>query len=606
MPLKLSVVRYILNVTASNFSGVSVTLTLNIYAQVPVKEIQPGHFQMLPTSTVVLLPDGKVNMTVHVTTFKSVTRALCYWDSGIVNGTTNESILNIPDDFPVYQSFVYNAAANYTVEFHCRNDLSPDVQLTSKIEVVTWQITDFKMEIPEFQTMHGTIPTTDFPLKMTLNTAKRPPRGTYASFVYGDGSPVHSFSLKKLEQSHRYPKRGVYNGSVFLNHPDAGNTTLTFTARVGAFQPSVEGTGGLVDIKTFTFNVESPSSFSGYVSIYTSSKTIYHSGVVNTTNNFSVQHVFNNIGFHTVFFQAETQSEYYGGVVRETGEMADPLLVEGIVDSTLTLTVNPASVLTPTGEVTATISLDRTVHDIEPLHCSFDFKEEQDPERRNWTGTLRTQTSFDFKFQYMTLGAHVIEVDCYNNYSAHSLSFFVFAYHPCVSDDPIFDWQYRIHSPMVVLNSVDFRLVTRTIIYCSDPSFWWWLQELTPDGVRERTDLEQPNTDYMDFARGSLEPGLYRMKLNISFGPEHNNTWLQGGTYVRVVRAPLVAEILGGSIRLTGEIFSLSLSFSLFLSFLEFDVKDCCNNCLFFSPICEPYNRSDSSRGSHGHHYNTA
>ena len=524
-----------------------------IYGQDPVSEIKFKDFLMLPGSTAIPLPDGTVTMSVHVINNNLHAQGLCYWDSGMVGGIFDEFEINIPSDFPIYQSFSYNSTDNYTVEFHCRNAKSSDVQLTSILEVLRWQMSDFKMDIADFQLMDGTIPIADFQLHMTLNTIKRPPRGLHASFMYGDGSPVDTFVFRTLKHTHRYPRRGVYEGSVFLSHPDFGNTTLNFTARVGAFQLSVEGTGGLVNIKTFTFTVEAPSTFYGYVSIRTGSTVIYQSGNPVSIINHQVQHVFNEIGFHTVFFQAKTLSHVHGGNVTETGEMADPLLVEGIVDSSLTLTVSPASMLTPSGEVTATILLDRTDHDIDPLHCSFDFQEEQDPELRNWTGTLRTQSSFDVQFAYMTLGSHVINVDCYNNYSAHSLTFFVFAYHPCVSDDPIFDWQYRIHNPMVVLNSVDFRLVTRTIIYCSGPSFWWWLQELTPEGVRERTDLEQLNLDYMDFERGSLEPGLYRMKLNISFGPENNNTWLQGGTYVRIVRAPLVAEIVGGSVRLTGE-----------------------------------------------------
>ena len=110
---------------------------------------------------------------------------------------------------------------------------------------------------------------------------------------------------------------------------------------------------------------------------------------------------------------------------------------------------------------------------------------------------------------------------------------------------------------MVVLNSMDLRLVTRTIIYCPLPSFWWWLEKLTPGGVREYTDLQQPQKDFMDFDNSMLKPGLYRMKVNISFGPENTNAWLTASTFVKVVAAPLVAEIAGGRVRMTGEIVQL-------------------------------------------------
>jgi hypothetical protein len=57
------------------------------------------------------------------------------------------------------------------------------------------------------------------------------------------------------------------------------------------------------------------------------------------------------------------------------------------------------------------------------------------------------------------------------------------------------------HTPMVSLNAVDLRLVTRTIIYCPSPSFYWWVQEYSIAGVhvRNRTFAEQPNMDFITF-----------------------------------------------------------------------------------------------------------
>jgi hypothetical protein len=52
-------------------------------------------------------------------------------------------------------------------------------------------------------------------------------------------------------------------------------------------------------------------------------------------------------------------------------------------------------------------------------------------------------THLQMTFQYMTLGSHDVIMNCYNDISNYTLTFFVFAYHQCFSNDPIFDDQYR-------------------------------------------------------------------------------------------------------------------------------------------------------------------
>ena len=535
------------------------TLTVVVYIQDPIDVVQSNALLLSPASVVIPLPDGTVTITASVANSSFVAAVLCLWDFGVTNGISDEVALKLPGDFPVQQSFAYDATGKYTVELRCRNTLSSGVSLTSTVEVFGWDMEDFEMDLPKFQLMNGIIPTEDFPLKLKLGSIQLPPSKVTASFTYGDGNPVDTFPLTTLAVSHRFPRRGVYKGSVYLLHPDKGNTTLAFTARVGAFQLHVDTLSGRVAVKQFNFRVEFLGPFRGYARLdfRDGSNPLSPLMHVGLDYRFLFVHRFQNIGFYTVKFYAE-QLEPGWQKYNESGVFPDPIEVDGLVDHTLVLTVSPDTVLTPSGEVTATVKLTRPTYGILSLNCVFFFDDEQDPDPRFWNGTLRVGQSFDIPFQYITLGSHDIVCNCSNSLSEYTLTFFVFAYHPCFSDDPIFDRQYRKDNPMVVLNSADLRLVTRTIIYCPLPSFWWWVEEFTPAGISQHTDLQQPYVDFIEFERGALDPGLYRMKVNISFGPESNNTWLAGGTYVRILQTPLIAEIAGGSIRVTGKTVVLS------------------------------------------------
>ena len=525
------------------------TLTVVIFIQDPIDVVQSDDLLLSPASIVIPLPDGSISMTVSVTNSSFVAAVLCQWDFGVDNGTSEEVALNLPTNFPVQESFIYETEGTFTVKLQCRNTLSSAFFLTSSVEVLGWGMADFEMDIAMFQLMNGTIPTEDFPLKLKLKNIQVPPSGIIANFNYGDGSPVHTFPLTTLTPSHRYPKRGVYTGSVYLIHPSIGNTTLDFSARVGAFQLYLDDLKGQTALKQFKFQVEYPGPFTGHVQVdFGDGSPPSERNVWVVYSNVTFFHVYNTIGFYTAKFSA-TSKRY-----EEEGEFSGPIEVDGAVDDTLILTVSPDTVLTPSGEVTATVLLSRLVNGIFSLECLFFFDEDQDPHPRSWTGTLNPGQSFDVPFQYITLGTHDIVVNCSNSFSELTLTFFVFAYHPCFSDDPVFDRQYRMDNPMMVLNSVDLRLVTRTIIYCPLPSFWWWLEEFTPGGIRQHMDLQQPHVDFIEFGRGTLEPALYRMRVNISFGPEQNDTWLLGGTYVKILQTPLVADITGGTIRMTGEI----------------------------------------------------
>ena len=549
-PVRVSVCRHTLELTATVSGASPETLAVVVYIQDPVDVVQSDSLLLSPASVVIPLPDGTVTITASVTNSSFVAAVLCLWDFGVTNGINDEVALNLPGDFPVQQSFAYDATGKYTVELRCRNTLSSGVSLTSTVEVFGWDMEDFQMDLPEYQPLNGTVTNDDFPLKLKLNSIQLPPSGITASFTYGDSNPDETLDLKSLVPTHRYPRRGVYPGSVHLDHPAKGNTSLYFTARVGMFQFSVDPPGALIGT-TFNFLVETLPNSQVMVNIYANGTVIYSMLEFKVQRYHSASHVFETTGIFVVCFEGRLLLNG-GGTISEKEEVA--VEVEGVADSTLILTVNADVVLTPPGGVTADVLLNRTMYGILNLTCQFFFDEGEKPEPLVTQQYLEPNGGFSVNFEYRTLGSHDIVVNCSNRYSYIILTEYVFAYHPCFSDDPIFDRQYRKDNPMVVLNSVDLRLVTRTIIYCPLPSFWWWLEEFTPAGIRQHTDLQQPYVDFIEFERGALEPGLYSMRLNISFGPESKNTWLVAGTFVKVVRAPLVAEIAGGSARMTGEI----------------------------------------------------
>ncbi|PVD38504.1 hypothetical protein C0Q70_01119 [Pomacea canaliculata] len=125
-----------------------------------------------------------------------------------------------------------------------------------------------------------------------------------------------------------------------------------------------------------------------------------------------------------------------------------------------------------------------------------------------WNGSLQPTASFLMNFTYETLGAKELVLNCSNAYSDISLSAYLFVDNVCFSPDPIFDRQFaKYHKPMVVLQSVRVKLVTRTVILCTThkPTFEWSISVYSRDGAKlsSYTNFQQPNVDYLTIERAS-------------------------------------------------------------------------------------------------------
>ena len=143
--------------------------------------------------------------------------------------------------------------------------------------------------------------------------------------------------------------------------------------------------------------------------------------------------------------------------------------------------------------------------------CSFDFDDIAHPDPQTWSGQLPPTGTFLLPFQFLTLGSHYVRATCFiDGFHQYELSDHVFVYNRCFSDDPIFSPLYWINSPLRVLNSVTLQLESRTILLCPEPSFTWWMDEITPGGVAINKPLAQLNKDFITFPPGGLEPALYR------------------------------------------------------------------------------------------------
>ena len=511
-------------------------------------------FTVTPALIVIPIPDGIISMSASVIE-GIVGNVDCYWDFDVVNGITENSF-NIESDFPVQETFTYRQPGTYLVDFHCNNSIS-NMTVTSTVTVRQWDISDFDVVVKNPQVMSGMIPVSDTLISITLLDCSRPPYNTTASFNFGDNSSSEISVIDQWETYHRYPRRDIYACDVTLVHPEKGNITLNFEVRQGAFQISLDAVGGLVITQTFQFTVEVPGPFRGAFTInFGDSETTDPRFVsVSESTKLFILHTYGDVDD----FQASLHgaSTVVGNEYLEDIDFEGPIRIDGSV-ADLALTLSPRTILYPPGDIKATVKLDRNEHKLRWIDCTIDFNEVLNPALQVWNGTLLPGDSFSVDFQYMTLGSKSVSVMCSNDFSRDIVITEALTYNPCFSDDAIFDRQYGvIDSPLFVLNSVKFRLVTRTVIKCSTtvPNFHWWLYQYTASGeyLGERTDLVQPNTDFIEFQPGTLEPGIYKLKLNISFGAEYDYIWLEESTFVRVVRVPLVADILGGAFRLTGK-----------------------------------------------------
>ena len=511
-------------------------------------------FNVTPALTVVPVPDGIVSLSASV--IEGIVGYVdCYWDFAVASRTT-ENRFNIESDFPVQETFTYKRPGTYLVDFHCNNSIS-NVTVTSTVMVKQWNVSDFNVVVKNPQVMDGMIPVSDALISIMLLDLSRPPYNITASFNFGDNSSAEISGIYRWEMYHRYPCRGTYAGDVTLVHPEKGSITLDFEVRQGAFQISLDLLGGLVITQTFVFTVDVPGPFQGTFTVdFGDSEPAETKEVsVSKSTKYFISHNYVDVDD----FQATLQgsSTDVDNQYSERIDFEGPIKIDGSV-ADLALSLSPMTILYPPGNIKATVKLERTEHKLRWISCTIDFNEELNPALHFWNGTLLPGGSFSIFFKYMTLGSKSVSVTCSNDFSRDTIITDAVTYNPCFSDDAIFDRQYGIiDSPLYVLNSVKLRLVTRTVIKCSTtvPNFRWWLYQFTAsrDGLDERTDLVQPNTDFIEFQPGTLEPALYKLKLNISFSAEYNYIWLSESTFVQVVRVPLVADILGGAFRLTGK-----------------------------------------------------
>ncbi|PVD38500.1 hypothetical protein C0Q70_01115 [Pomacea canaliculata] len=338
-----------------------------------------------------------------------------------------------------------------------------------------------------------------------------------------------------------------------------GNTTISFSIRLGAFQLFSEPLGGLVQMRQFRFFVSLPNNIS------VENVTVYFGDGINETrtvpqdpypDRLEFTHIYQTVG------KFVARMTGVGSTFSESASFPEPLEVEGSVDD-LKLQI-PPTVHHPPGVVTANVYLARSQHQIMNMTCKMNWDEILDSTLGTWSGSLQPTASFPMSFTYLTLGVKELVLNCSNPYSNISLSAYVFVNNECFSPDPIFDRQFaKYHKPMVVLQSVKVKLVTRTVILCTThkPRFVWSISVYSPNGARlsSYTNFQQPKVDYLIIEPGELEPGLYRMALNISFGAEYKYCWLWESIFVKMERPPLVAEIQGGRIRKTGKL-PLSIS----------------------------------------------
>ncbi|XP_070181355.1 uncharacterized protein [Littorina saxatilis] len=514
-------------------------------------------FEMTQTDKVIPTPDGMVKIKLKMASnFEG--EGTCHWSSGFNNETTVPEFMYMPDDFGFSKVFKYDVPDNYTIGFHCRNNVS-EMMVTSNITVLGWNMSDFKIVVNNPQVMNDSIPIENATVKLTLLAADRPPTNLQATYNYGDGgSPEETFNVTTWGTYHLYPKRRNFTGTVLLTHPDKGNIIIDFQVRQGAFQIHLDLLEGLVDTQLFSFTVEVPGPFTGTLNIDYGDGLQHWTEPVSNANahplNITAPYYYKSVGdFSAKLYGSSTEPN------RSYTEQVDfdgPIYIEGAV-ADFEFAMTPERVQFPTGEVNATVKLTRSQHRIRQMQCVLYFGETLDPEPRYWNGSMQPGGSFSIDFQYLTLGSKTVNTNCSNLYSQQNIETFASTFNPCFSEDPIFDRQYgHSHSPMNVLNSKTLRLVTRTVILCfkAKPEFTWRILRWSVGGqdLGEYDDFVQPYADYIEFPPGSLEPGLYKLFLNISFGPEHDHIYMVEHTYVRVIRIPLEAEILGGAFRLTG------------------------------------------------------
>lgn len=562
-----------------------------ILIQAPIKDmvLTPA---LTDPSIMYPIPDGIVEFSYSmIVNHPDPTNITCY-NSFHPSMQDDIEETNITYGIEINKTFTYTNAGDFTVNITCFNEVSR-VELITKVEMIIAKLNKFSLSYPPVTGMNMTIVPSDdgfsdatftydeknvtFQVEL-LRCVKFPPE---IDIVFDFGDSTFHESLKNVTVgttiTHTYIKRGTYTVTIYVSDQNRGSGSNSCDVKMGATDIIIPDYGGRIAVSEFSFTVSGVGPGATYeVSISSSQTFILTDEPSIKTNIYPNFEKFNPkvIAYNSTFYEIT----YTEQPVRAEEPMTG-------VNISLPLRID-----LPPGNILVNVSLADGANSLPFINCTFFMGDLIDRKMYHIYKNLTVSNPYLFYFTYITLGNHSATINCSNSISHVDYVVTVNVWNECFQPTGMFDRDYSNETnPLVLYTSQDIDLGSRMAVYCTEQhvTYVWELTTIDDNGtytIPYAYEPVVPATGIIRFAKGSIEENIYKVTLNVTL----DTTWVYEPTYVKFVKPPPFAYIVGGNL-LSVKLNKLLVKFDAMTSSYDVMYGEGANQNLTFAWTCKRF-----------------
>ncbi|CAG2215125.1 unnamed protein product [Mytilus edulis] len=250
----------------------------------------------------------------------------------------------------------------------------------------------------------------------------------------------------------------------------------------------------------------------------------------------------------------------------------------------------PLKIDLPPGNILVNVSLTDVASSLPFINCTFFMGDLIDRKMYYIYKNLTVSNPYLFYFTYITLGNHSATINCSNAISHVDYVVTVNVWNQCFQPTGMFDRDYSNETnPLVLYTSQDTDLGSRMAVYCTEQhvTYVWELTTVDANGtysIPYAYEPVVPATGIIRFAKGSIEENIYKVTLNVTL----DTTWVYEPTYIKFVKPPPFAYILGGNL-LSVKLNKLSVKFDAMTGSYDVMYGEGANQNLTFAWTCKRF-----------------
>lgn len=436
-----------------------------------------------------------------------------------------------------YKYYIEPSVGYYDTYMYCYNNISEMTTNVTTVYPSNLNLSDFVIDYPSAIPLNTTDTTLELDIEYNISLPRFEVQPTGVTFYwnFGDGSPSIHTTLSTLTVRHTFIERGLKTVTVRMSW-NGVNQYRELPINIGILFFTLDKIVGRIHQDLF---------------VYTAF------GLLNGTYEFFCKHgeskiMFGDTVVYNVTYYSEGSIRPYligsNGTYTLHAFIPDEIFYDVKIEG-LNIHVSNYTLEQPPGEVQIRIELPKGAYEYKNVRCLIDMDDFINKTVHNYVWNFTTANPIVLDYTYMTLGKHIVKVECVNPLTTVTEKHTIDSVNDCFKVTGIFDRQYGTeNTPMKVFTSADISLSNRMPVLCprDNPKFeWTFCIKLNDTWVEINKTLPNPPTGTVRFTRGEMTEGLYKITLKVSVSGSRN-TYVIESTYVKFLKPYPFAYIVGG------------------------------------------------------------